>query len=83
MTSKIAAWLVTLAQAASAIGAFLLSADEAPFGINAYDAGISLVWFGTIATFVVVAIRRNLIPGTTTGSGNETTINDKTGETVP
>ena len=74
---------MTLAQAASAIGAFLLSTETAPFNINPDDAGLALVWFGTIATFVVVAIRRNLIPGTTTGSGNETTVNNQSGAQVP
>jgi len=71
MTSKLAASLVTLSSFASAVGAFILSADAVPFGFNAFDVGLSLVWAGTIANFAVVAIRRDLIPGWTTGIGTE------------
>lgn len=71
MTGKVSKVLITLAQIANATGAFILSADAVPFDLDAADIGLSLVWFGTIATFAVVAIRANLIPGVTTGIGNE------------
>lgn len=71
MSSKLAATLVAFSSFASAVGAFVLSADAVPFGLNAYDVGLSLVWAGTIANFAVVAIRRDLIPGVTTGVGTE------------
>ena len=71
MTSKVAAYLVALSSFCSAVGAFILSADAVPFGLDAYDAGLSLVWVGTFSNFGVVAIRRDLIPGVTTGVGTE------------
>ena len=71
MSSKLAATLVAFSSFASAVGAFILSADQVPFGFNAFDTGLSLVWAGTIANFAVVAIRRDLIPGITTGVGTE------------
>ena len=71
MTSKLAAYLVTISSFTSAVGAFILSADAIPFGLSAYDWGLSLVWVGTIANFAVVAIRRDLIPGISTGVGTE------------
>ena len=71
MSSRLAGHLVTFSTFAAAVGAFILSADEVPFGLDAYDVGLSLVWAGTIANFAVVAIRRNAVPGITTGIGTE------------
>jgi len=71
MTSKLSKGLITLAQIANGIGAFFLSANTVPFGLDAHDAGLALVWFGTIATICVTALRGNWIPGITTGTGNE------------
>lgn len=71
MTEKLAKFLITLGQTANGIGAFITTADRVPFGLDATDVGLSLIWFGTFATIAVVAIRANLIPGVTTGVGNE------------
>ena len=71
MTEKLAKWLITLAQTANGIGAFIVSADRVPFGLDASDVGLSLIWVGTFATIAVLAIRQNLIPGVTTGVGRE------------
>ncbi len=73
MTSKVAATLVAVSTFAVAVGTFLISADKAPFGIDAYDTGLALNWAGIIANFAVVSIRRDLIPGWTTGVGTEPT----------
>jgi hypothetical protein len=71
MTGNIHRVLVTIASAAAAIGAFVLSADKVPFGMDAYDIGLTLVWIGSIANIVATVIRANWIPGVTTGTGNE------------
>lgn len=71
LSSKFAGWLVTAGTFAAAVGTFLISADEAPFGWDGRDVGLLLNWFGIIANFAVVAIRRNAIPGVTTGVGTE------------
>lgn len=66
-SSRLAAWLVTFSTFVAAVGAFILSADEVPFGLDAYDVGLALVWAGNIANFAVVALRRNAVPGITSG----------------
>jgi len=73
MTGKVAAGLVFIAQVCTGIGALILTADEVPFGLDAHDVGLSLVWASNIATVIVVAIRRNLVPGVETGIGDEGT----------
>ena len=78
MSSKLAGWLVTFATFAASVGAFILSADEVPFGWDAYNVGLSLVWAGAIANFAVVAIRRNAVPGITTGIGTEPAVTTET-----
>lgn len=88
MTGQLSKFLITLAQIANGVGAFFLSADTAPFGIDPSDVGLTLVWCGTIATIIVTALRGNWIPGVTTGVGNEdpsvtkiTTLKTETKET--
>lgn len=71
MTSQLSKFLITIAQIANGVGAFVLSADAVPFGLDAMSVGLAFVWTGTIATIVVTAIRGNWIPGVTTGVGNE------------
>ena len=71
MTGQLSKFLITLAQIANGIGAFITTADKVPFGLDASGVGLSLIWFGTFATICVVAIRGNWIPGIQTGIGNE------------
>ena len=71
LSSRVAGWLVTFSTFTAAVGAFILSADSVPFGLDAYDVGLSLVWAGNIANFAVVALRRNVVPGVTSGVGTE------------
>lgn len=61
--------IVTIGSIASGIGAFLVSSDTVPFGWDAYDIGLSLIWLGTIANIVSTAIRANVVPGVTSGTG--------------
>lgn len=71
LSSQVAAWLVTLGQVCSGIGALILTADDVPFGLDPRDIGLSLVWVSNIATIVVVALRKNVVPGITSGVGTE------------
>lgn len=71
MTGTLARFLATIAQIASGAGAFILSADAVPFGLDARDVGLACVWAGTFATIAVIAIRGNWLPGITTGIGTE------------
>jgi len=63
--------VLTVSQVAAAVGAFVLSADAVPFGFDAYDVGLAMVWLGTIAGIIATVWRANWIPGITTGIGNE------------
>jgi hypothetical protein len=71
MPSAVAAWLTMIGQAAAAIGALLLATEPSavPFGIDPFDFGLTLVFASNVATAVVVALRKNLLPGITSGSG--------------
>ena len=71
LTSVTAAWLVTIGQICSGVGALILTADEVPFGLDARDVGLSLVWASNIASIIVVALRKNVIPGIQSGVGTE------------
>ena len=71
LSSRVASYLVTFSTFVAALGAYLLTADQVPFGWDAFDVGLSLVWAGNVANFAVVALRRNAIPGVTTGVGTE------------
>lgn len=71
MSSGLASVLVTISTFTIATGTFLMTADRAPFGWDATDAGLTLNWIGIIANFAVISIRRDLIPGVTTGVGTE------------
>lgn len=71
MSSQLARFLGTVGQIANGIGAFMLSADAVPFGLDAYDVGLAFVWTGSISTLIVIAIRGNWIPVITSGVGNE------------
>ena len=71
MTGNVHRLITTIAGIFSGVGAFLLSADAAPFGIDAYNLGLSMVWAGTIVTIVGTTLRANWLPGVTTGVGHE------------
>lgn len=77
MTGALSKWLIAAAQAAGAIGTLMVTADKVPFGLDAFDVGLSLIWFGQGATIIVAAIRGNVIPGVTTGVGNEKPVQPK------
>lgn len=71
MTGQIHKIIVTVSSLGTGIGAFILGTDTVPFGLDAYDWGLSLIWTGTILNIVATVVRANWIPGTTTGVGNE------------
>ena len=73
LSSRVASWLVVAGQIASGIGALLLATDPSamPFGLDAYDYGLTLVFLSNIATVIVVALRKNVVPGLTSGQGTE------------
>jgi hypothetical protein len=69
LSSAVASWLVTAGQILSGVGALILATDQMPWGIDAYDVGLSLVFASNIATVIVVALRKNVVPGVTSGQG--------------
>ena len=71
MSSTVSSWLITLGQVTSALGAMLLVADpeSVPFGLDAYQIGVTCVFISNLATAIVVGLRKNIIPGVTSGSG--------------
>ena len=73
LSSKVAAWLITAGQIASGLGALLLatSPESMPFGFNPYDFGLALVLASNVATVIVVALRKNVVPLVTSGVGTE------------
>ena len=70
-TTELNKVIVTLGQIASAVGAYIVGQDQAPFNWDAFDVGLSLIWIGAIAGFISVALRANWIPGVTSGVGAE------------
>ena len=73
LSSAVASWLVTAGQIASGVGALLLATDPAsmPFNLDPYNIGLTLVFASNLITVVVVALRKNLVPGVISGSGTE------------
>lgn len=71
LSSKFAAWLVTLSQFAGLAGTYFLTSDNLPFGWNAYNVGLALIVAGQLATFAVTALRKNLVPLISSGTGLE------------
>lgn len=63
--------LVTLSSIASLVGAYIVSADQVPFGWDAFDVGLTLIWTGGIATIVSTSLRENWLPGVNSGVGTE------------
>lgn len=71
LSSTVAAWLVVVGQICSGVGAMILTADAVPFDLDARDVGLSLVWVANIASIVVVALRKDVVPLITSGVGTE------------
>lgn len=76
MTGKLAAFLATLAYVATGISGVLIVAEPSNLGIEGDTLQVVAGWLAlgaSVVGVVVVAIRRNLIPGAETGIGNEGT----------
>lgn len=74
MTGKLAAFLATLAYIATGVSGIFIVAQPSSLGVSGSTLQIIGGWLalgGSIFGVVVIAIRRNLIPGVTTGVGNE------------
>lgn len=73
LSSAVASWLIAAGQIASGLGALLLATDPTsmPFDVDPYDLGLSLVFASNVATVIVVALRKNVVPLVTSGQGTE------------
>ena len=74
MTGKLHRALVVAASVITMAGGLIIITDPATLGISAESWKIVGGWFafgGGIASGVVTVIRANLVPGMTTGVGNE------------
>ncbi len=71
LSSQVAGWLVTISTFTAGVGTFLLTANEAPWGLDAHNIGLTLSWIGVISNLAVVALRRDAVPGITSGVGTE------------
>ena len=71
LSSRVAAWLITAQQILGGVGTLILTTDQMPWGIDAYDVGLALMIAAQVATIITVALRKNVVPGVTSGVGTE------------
>lgn len=73
MTGKLAAFLATLAYVATGISGIFIVAQPSSLGVSADTLQIIGGWLalgGSVFGVIVIALRRNLIPGTESGVGS-------------
>lgn len=73
LSSKLAAYLVTLGTFTTSVGTYLLAGGEMPFnwGDYSHDIGLTMNLIGLFSTYLTVALRRDSLPFVTSGVGTE------------
>jgi len=74
MTSKAAAFLITLASILTGVSGILIVAEPSSLGLSEETLKMVAGWCalgGSVFSIVVISIRKNLLPGVETGEGME------------
>lgn len=74
VTGKVAAWLVTISSVAVGISGLLIVTEPSSLGVSGDTLNVIAGWLalaGAATNIIVVALRRNLVGGVTSGIGLE------------